>query len=218
MTLYARSDLMSVSIPVGSGGCGKTHSRPVTRGAIAKVWGLNCQSCEAYLRGEGKPKIIRVTPADKDKGIPSRMKHVADSDPHWASTPESVPKTPDEESIHSVRTELGSQQLKMLEAFAAANAAGIDIPPDAMWVLEQNFDPRILKGKLLCPNGHENPAGVKFCGECGDPVTGKAPKGSLPAAEENSLASLSINALRAMAKEQGLPANGSKAALIERLS
>ena len=60
-----------------------------------------------------------MTSADKERGIPSRMRHVADSDPHWASTPESVPKTPDEESIHHVRTELGSQQLKMLEAFAA---------------------------------------------------------------------------------------------------
>lgn len=217
MTLYARSDLMSVSIPVGSGGCGATHSRPVTRGAIAKVWGLTCPKCEAYLRGDGKLKVIKVTPADKDKGIPSRMKHVADSDPHWGATPESVPKTPDEESIHAVRTELGSQQLKMLEAFAAANAAGIDIPPDAMWVLEQNFDPRILKGKLLCANGHENPSGVKFCHECGENMTAKAAKASLSQGDD-PLSSLPINALRAMAREQGLPAKGSKAQLIERLS
>lgn len=213
MALYARSDLMSVSIPPASGGCGATHSRPVTRGVIAKVWKLECAPCESYLKGDGKPRVIRVTPADKDKGIPSRMKHVADCDPHWASTPEAVPKTPDEESIHAVRTEIGSQQLKMLEAFAAARAAGIEIPDDAMWVLERNFDPRVLKGKLLCSNGHENPSGIKFCGECGVPMESDAG----PVAVQG-LSGLHVATLRKMAREQGLPDKGSKAELVERLS
>jgi len=172
---------MSVSIPAGSGGCGKTHSRPVNKGTIAKIWGLNCLPCEAYLKGE-------------------------------------VPKTPDEESIHAVRTELGSQQLKMLEAFAAAKEAGIAIPPDAMWVLEQNFDPKILKGRVECEEGHENPAGSKFCLECGVSMTAKAPRGSLPAAGDDALAGLSISQLRKMCRDQGLPTGGKKSDLIERLS
>lgn len=212
MSLYARSDLMSVSVPASSGGCGATHTRPVTRGAIARTWKLDCPACEAYLRGDDKPKVIKVTPADKDKGIPSRMKHVADADPHWSTSPESVPKTPDEETVHAVRTELGSQQLKMLEAFAAAKEAGIDIPADAMWVLEQNFDPRILQGKLMCINGHENAAGTKFCGECGTAMTVKG------AVENAPLDKLHIATLKKMCREQGLPDKGTKAELIERLS
>jgi hypothetical protein len=217
MSLYARSDLMSVSIPNASGGCGRTHSRPVTKGVVARVWELNCPPCEAYLRGDNKGKVIKVTGGDKNKGIAPRMEHVADSDPHWASTPASVPQTPDEEKIHSVRAELGAKQLQMLEGFAAAVKAGLDIPPDAMYVLEQNFDPRILKGHVLCSNGHENPAGSKFCADCGVNMKVRAAIEEKPD-NDSPLAKLSVAALKQMCKDEGLPTSGTKAKLVERLS
>lgn len=52
MTLYARSDLVAVSVSADHGGCGLTHSRPVVAGAPAKVWALTCHPCEDHLRND----------------------------------------------------------------------------------------------------------------------------------------------------------------------
>jgi hypothetical protein len=228
ISLYARSDLMSVSIPVTSGGCGKLHSRPVAKGIAKRVWELNCPDCEKYLRGDGKPKVIRVSGGDKNKGIPSRMDHVTDSDPHWSTTPETIPPTPDEEKVHSVRAELGKEQLAMINSFAAAKQAGIEIPREAWWLLEQNFDPKILQGQIQCLEGHNNPSGTKFCGECG---VGMNVQAALKAAKhdeapfvgpghpsDDALDSLDLRTLRQMCKDQGLPTSGNKKQLVERLA
>lgn len=220
MALFARSDLMSVSIPATSGGCGSTHSRPVTRGSVARVWKLDCPRCEAYLKGDHKAKVIKVVGGDKNKGIPSRMEHVADADPHWSSTPETVPATPDEEHVNSVKAEIGKEQLNMLQAFAAAKAAGLDIPENAMWVLERNFDPKVLKGEILCIDGHQNPAGTKFCGECGKSlhIRAEIPSGGHGNVPEGDYSKVPVKILRDMCKDQGLPVTGNRAQLIERLS
>jgi hypothetical protein len=156
---------MSVSIPVMSGGCGATHMRSVTRGAPAKVWKLDCPDCEGYLRGDGKRKVIKVIPGDKEQGIPSRMEHVVDSHPQWSNTPEGIPPTPDEQHVNKIRAERGSQQLQQLSALAALQAAGLKIPDEAMWLLEQNFDHRIVKGKVSCSNGHDTTSGSKRRGQ-----------------------------------------------------
>src|ERR1700690_444615 len=104
MSLFARSDLMSVSIPVTSGGCGASHSRPVRNGTPAQEWMLDCPDCESYLRGDGKSRILRVTPGDPKSGIPAKQERVADCDPHWSSTADSVPLTPDEQRVNATRT------------------------------------------------------------------------------------------------------------------
>lgn len=232
MSLYARSDLMSVSIPETSGGCGATHMRQVTRGAPAKIWKLDCVPCEKYLRGDAKPKVIKVIPGDKDQGIPSRMEHVADSDPHWSTTPEGIPATPDEQHINKIRADRGSQQLQQLSALAALQQAGLKIPDEAFWLLSQNFDQRIIKGTTICSNGHDNPAGVKFCNECGLPMATNVqdllqqalPKGEEERKEQEEnpvplpLSTLHIATLKKMARSRGLSDKGSKPQLIERLT
>lgn len=217
---------MSVSIPPTSGGCGKTHARPVTKGIAAKVWKLDCASCESYLRGDGKPKVIKVIPGDKENNIPSRMEHVIDAHPQWSNTPEGVPPTPDEQHVNKIRTERGSHELQMLQALIAAKNAGMAIPDNAMWLLEQNFDPRLIHGKVICANGHDNTAGAKFCSTCG---TNMASRGVIEAPEIQSeqggeteigeipLGSLHVATLKKMAREKGLSDKGSKADLIERL-
>lgn len=60
MTAFARSDIHSVCIPLDSGGCGQTHSRPVLNAKEARkgaepdydsTFGVNCQQCEPILLG-----------------------------------------------------------------------------------------------------------------------------------------------------------------------
>src|SRR6185437_16681414 len=85
MTLYARSDLASISIPATSGGCNSTHSRPVVKGAPAKVWKLECPPCESVLRGDAKPKKL-VYETDKRTGQTIRQARVPDASDQWSST------------------------------------------------------------------------------------------------------------------------------------
>jgi hypothetical protein len=79
MTVYARSDVMSVALSKHHGGCGAVHARPVTHGAPATVWALDCRACEDHLRG----------------------------DPRWAASPAEVPETPDEIRIREEREKKG---------------------------------------------------------------------------------------------------------------
>ena len=222
--MYARSDLMSVSIPETSGGCGKTHARPVTKGVAAKVWRLDCPPCEGYLRGDGKPKLIKNIPADKEAGLPGRMEHVPDSHPQWSNTPEGVPPTPDEQHVNKIRTERGAHELQMLQALIAAKGAGMAIPDNAMWLLEQNFDPRLIHGKVICANGHDNTAGAKFCSTCGTDMASRgvieAPKEEEEITEEPfiDIYKLDFRSLQKMCKEKGLNAKGTTDELRQRLS
>lgn len=50
MVLYARSDVSGVGVPVDGGGCGAFHRRPVIEGRLAKLFAIDCQPCESYLR------------------------------------------------------------------------------------------------------------------------------------------------------------------------
>jgi hypothetical protein len=184
MTLYARSDLMSVSVPVSSGGCGQTHSRPVRKGAPAKDFRLDCPGCENFLKGGGRT-VLHVTQGSKELGIPTHQEWVADCDPCWGATPESVPETPDERTYTAKRDKVASQDLEKLQAFAAIKAAGLEIPSNVMTMLEEQY-PQLARG------GHHD--------------------------IEYGLEDLSINKLKALCKEQGLPTSGTRAQLIERLS
>ena len=189
MTLYGRSDLMSVSVPVSSGGCGKTHTRPVRNGAPARDFRLDCPGCEAFLKGGGRT-VLTTVPGDKENGIPSSQKRVADMDPCWGGSPESVPETPDEKQYTSRRNKLGAEQLEWVRALAAAKQAGIEIPEMAMEMLSRRL-PGVVAGEVV-----RNELSVP----------------------EYSLDDLSTEKLKQMCKEQGLPSNGTRAKLIERLS
>jgi hypothetical protein len=212
MTLYARSDVMCLSL--GAHGCGASHSREVTRGVAAREFRLDCPPCEAHLRGDRKPKKL-VYETDKRTGQTIRQARVADSDPMWSSTPD-VPQTPDEERINAVRQERGSQQIQMIQALAALRATGIQVPDEAMWLLERELPSGVLKGTMLCASGHDNPAGVKFCGECGMSM---AARGAIASSDEPvvDLSRLHVATLRKRCRDAGLPDKGSKDALIGRL-
>jgi hypothetical protein len=188
MTLYARSDVMSVSIPVQSGGCGKTHSRPVQKGAPSREFKLDCPGCENFLKGGGRTYLKRK-PGDKDADIPASQERVADIDPCWGATPESVPETPDEATYVAKRNKVGADQLAMLNALANAKAAGFDIPTEALDMLNRKL-PGVLAGNDR----------------------------SIAVESSYGLDDLSTDKLKSMCKQQGLPSTGTRTQLIERLS
>jgi hypothetical protein len=191
MSLYARSDVMSVSVPVASGGCGATHTRPVRNGVPAKEFELTCPGCEIFLKGGGRT-VLRYTPGDRDNGILPTQERVADCDPCWGSTPDAAPETPDERIFVRKRIKRAQEQLDQLNALAAAQAAGLDIPPEAMWLLSRTLDPKIVQGKVANEKEIEAP--------------------------KYDLEDFSTDKLKRMCKEQGFPINGTRNQLIERLS
>ena len=218
MSLYARSDVASITVPVASGGCGRSHSRPVINGAPAKIFKLDCPDhCEPYLRGDRRQKKL-VYQIDKNTGQAVRQERVADADPMFSSTPDTTPLTPDEERTNTTRQERGRMQIEMIQALAAMRATGIQVPPEAMWLLEREIPEGVLRGTVLCANQHDNPAGLKFCGECGISMAARgaiAPPEDEPAAVD--LGRLHPQTLRKMCRDAKLPDRGSKDDLIGRL-
>jgi hypothetical protein len=187
----------------------------------AKEFRLDCPECERHLRGDRKPKKL-VYETDKRTGQTTRQARVADSDPLWSSTPD-VPLTPDEERVNSVRSERGAQQIQMIQALAALRATGIQVPDEAMWLLERELPSGILKGTVLCANGHDNQAGIKFCGECGISMAargvlgGPDDPGPIEVGPVVDLGRLHVATLRKRCRDAGLPDKGSKDVLIGRL-
>ena len=223
MVLYARSDVMSVSVPVESGGCGRPggHSRPVINGAPAKTFKLDCPDhCEPYLRGDRKQKKL-VYQIDAKTGQTVRQERVADADPMWSSTRTTVPQTPDEEKTYHLQIERGEQQLRALESIATLSKAGVDFRsrPDVLFYLrEQELPENLLQGMKVCVNGHDVPSGDAFCGQCGSSMNAKAaiaPPEDEPVAVD--LGRLHPQTLKKMCREAGLPSSGSKHDLIGRL-
>ena len=216
--LFARSDVMSITVPVASGGCGQSHSRPVIKGAPAKIFKLDCpEHCEPYLRGDRRQKKL-VYQIDAKTGQTVRQERVADSDPMWSSTPDTVPLTPDEERTNTTRQERGRMQIEMIQALAAMRATGIQVPPEAMWLLEREIPEGVLRGTVVCVSGHDVPAGSKFCPDCGASMAARgaiAPPDDEPAAVD--LGRLHVQSLRKMCREHGLPDKGNKDQLVGRL-
>jgi len=216
MTLYARNDLNHIAVALDSGGCGGSHSRPVRNGAPDKTWRLDCGPCESYLKGDRKPKILRTTPGDVKSGIPAKQERVADCDPFWSSTPESIPLTPDEQKVNATRTERATSQIQMIQALAALRAAGVDVPFETQWLMDRELPQQLIKGTMLCSIGHSNPAGLKFCGECGISMTARNEITALP--EDIPLDMLHIATLKKKCRDLGLSDKGKKEELIARLT
>lgn len=145
MTVYARSDLMSVSISSQHGGCGETHSRPVREGAPDKLWALSCGGgCENILRG----------------------------DPHWSGHPDDIPETPDEQMVREANQRTGKKQRENSTHDAIQELSKLGDLPKAIEKLAQLMTTGGLQGQAgptteTCPNEHVVPTGVKFCPECG---------------------------------------------------
>lgn len=197
MTLYARSDLMSVALSPAHGGCGAPHARPVTHGAPVTLWALDCPPCEQHLR----------------------------SDPHWAVMPSEVPETPDEVKIREDAEKRGQRdtQDQMRSAILSLAESHEKLPAqlvDAFAAVGAYLGGRA--DTVTCPLGHSQAPTAKFCGECGTPMASTSPA-ELPAVELGAVPSpaemvkMTVADLRVLAADRGVAVSGSKSDLIGRL-
>jgi hypothetical protein len=146
MTLYARSDVMSVSVPIDSGGCNSQHSRPVVNGAPVKLFALTCPPCEGFLK--------------------ERASDI------WATTEADIPETPDEVKGREDFAKRGATDRDNVLAIAMAKLAGVELPQTIRQAIS-GASPEIhaaIAGKMVCEAGHDCEPGSKFCQECGRPM------------------------------------------------
>ena len=188
----------------------------MTRGVPDKLFSIDCPPCESYLRGDGKPKKL-VYQTDPKTGQVLRQERVPDSSDQWASTPDTVPLTPDEERTNAVRSERGRMQIEMLQALAALRSTGVEVPPEAMWLLERELPSGVLRGTVVCAQRPRRPGGPEILRRVRR-VHGRPRSHRAAAAEpEVDLGRLHVATLRKRCRDAGLPDKGSKDALIGRL-
>jgi hypothetical protein len=205
MTLYAASNLGAVIVPAESGGCGIEggHSRPVINGAPQHPWALACPPCEDFLRT-----------------------HNADQ---WSSTTVEIPETYDETKARENFEKRGAKDKDAILTLALARLAGIgsDELPESLTRMISGV-PAHVPAELECPQGHGQPAGRKFCAECGSPMRGTAAAAALESPQKpeqapaggkpRRLRDARLDELQALARARTLDAGGNRADLIARLS
>lgn len=202
MALFARSDLAYLNVPAEIGGCGLPHSRPVEQGAPAKVWDLGCPPCEDVKRRQ--------------------------NDPHWSATPEDVPLTFDQERAREKAEKSGKLDRENQLAAAIIELGKLGSLPEALGrilapALGAAQVPSTLAGQMVCPSGHGNPPGQKFCGDCGQPMSQPAARAAItappaPSGRPRRLRDARLDELQALARNRLLDADGTRADLITRLA
>lgn len=204
MTLYAASHLVWVGVSADHGGCGEGHGRPVENGAPAKLWALDCPPCEDHLR----------------------------HDPHWSATISEIPETHDERIQREDFDKRGVLDERRLMAMALARLTGLELPDTIATALKGTL-PNGAAAQMICPGGHANAPGQKFCGECGTPMHGapadrqvappSSPQGTRqepgepPAPAGPGLMDLHPQKLRKMCRDAGVDDRGTKAQMAARL-
>ncbi len=158
MSAFCSSDIQSISVSPGQGGCGQSHSRDGVR-----VWKLDCPQCSAAVLGSNRPKVVGWT---KERGY---QRGQADSWPGWSATIQDIPLTFDE-SVERERTKsTGQTELERLQAMAIAAQLGIPVPQALATSLGGIHALEELRSEpqVICPGGHANRPGAKFCDLCG---------------------------------------------------
>jgi ribosomal protein L24E len=158
MTAYSSSDVQSISIPPSAGGCGEVHRRD-----DARVFRLECGKCSAVVLGLGRPKVCRWT---KERGYQYRQ---LDPMPGWASAVQDIPLTFDEQLERERMKTTGQSELERLQAMAMAVQLGIPVPQALASALGGVRALEELKAEpqVICPDGHSNRPGARFCDLCG---------------------------------------------------
>ena len=94
-------------------------------------------------------------------------------------------------------------QIEMIQALAAMRATGIQVPAEAMWLLEREIPEGVLKRhRPVRQRARQRRPATKFCGECGVSMAARgaiAPPDDEPAAVD--LGRLHPQTLRKMCRE-----------------
>jgi hypothetical protein len=157
MTVYAMSSTTRVTVsPEGHGGCGASHLRPADEnGRPVPVWGIDCPSCEQYLR----------------------------SDPQWSVTIEEIVPTFDEKKSADKWAVQGARDQQLMLTAAVAQLAGFGPAqmPESLTRMLSNLKPHIpVAGQMVCPGcGKSSAAGQSFCGHCGSKMSAPAAVASI---------------------------------------
>lgn len=187
---YARSDVSHVAISVDAGGCGASHSRPVTNGKPEELWKLECPQCEHFLQG----------------------------DPLWSATEAEIPETYDEKNTREDNEKRGERALKKSQEELNVNQHALT--ERIVQLMEQNNansaapDPDLIAklvqeqvAKALAQMNTLQPVPVE------DTVAPEEPEP--PVALD--LDKLHWKTLQKMCKQKGLPETGSREDLVKRL-
>jgi hypothetical protein len=147
-------------------GCDEQHARPrdPRTGLPVPVWQLDCAPHEAWLCGDGRPKVL-VWEADGNGGF--RQQRVSAMDSCWSRTIEGIPMTPDQARAETRRNSLTRRaEQAALQDGLAAMAQAYDYAP----VTRELLRARQFAGKATaqCHSCYaEFIAGAAFCPDCG---------------------------------------------------
>jgi hypothetical protein len=113
---FARSDVVSVAIPETAGGCGASHSRPVTNGAPEEVWQLTCPACSVYLT----------------------------KDPLWSSTEAEIPETYDEQRIREDNEKRGNKAREKSQQELSGRLVDVMERLESRQTSDSGVDPQLI--------------------------------------------------------------------------
>lgn len=158
MSAFCSSDIQSINISPGQGGCGQAHSRDGVR-----VWKLDCPQCSAAVLGHNRPKVVGWS---KERGY---MPGQADLWPGWSATLQDIPLTFDEQLGREHTRQTGQTELERLQAMALAKTMGIPVPQALATSLGgvQALAELQDAPQVICSQGHANRPGARFCDLCG---------------------------------------------------
>lgn len=189
MSLFARNDVLEVSVSRAHGGCGTKHQRPwspLDDGQRVGLWRLSCPMCELFLK----------------------------EDPCWAGTEAKLPETPDEIAVREDQEKRGERETANATGAALKELAGLGQLPAVMGQLAALIAAQsgvALPGQpafgitaarpRTCTDGHGMYPDAAFCHVCGRPAA-DAPADAAPAAQL-----VIADAIPAAYAPQGAPAD-----------
>jgi hypothetical protein len=173
VTAFSSSDIQNISISPSLGGCGLRHDRDG-----ARIFRVDCEKCEGVILGHTRPKTCKWT---KERGY---QYHQLDPWPGWASAVQDIPPTFDEQLERDRMRQSGQTELERLQAMSMAATLGIPVPQALAASLGgiQALEGLKAEPQTLCPDGHANRPGARFCDVCGTSM--QVPEAKVPGTAE----------------------------------